>query len=446
MAERKISVIVPVFRVEKYIQNCLDSILSQSFPHFELILVDDGSDDGCGAICEEYKEKDGRIVVVHQKNGGLAAARNTGIEIAKGEYLAFIDSDDCVHRDYLRILYELCTKNNCEIAICGFLLTEESSILLPPQRRERREVITGRESVDRSCTGTESLKFTIAWNKLYHRSLFDGIRYPAGKIHEDDFTTWKLLWKAKRVAMTNLYLYYYLQRDDSIMGKKFNEKRLVRLDAYEEKIKFLHRHDMNRAYEWLAITFFRLLWETAKQVEANIPDSENILYELSERAGQYEKIICDFSSLNLVEKNRIVYPFKNEAWKNELMQTYGTEWIYRKKEFFLFPFGKVFKGSKIALYGAGEAGKTYCLQILTTGYGEVVLWVDEKWRTISRQMRSVRPIDAALRSEYDVLVLAISDGNVAEEIKDNLIGWGVPEGKIVWESPRLLSENVLKDL
>lgn len=441
MCDIAISVVVPVYRVEKYINRCVESILTQSFPNFELILVDDGSDDMCGEICDQYAENDDRIVVIHKENGGLSCARNAGIEAARGEYIAFVDGDDSVHKDYLRILFGLCKANNCQIGMCNFLMTEENSIRLKPQKTGKTEVVTGKEAVDRSCTGTGSLMFTIAWNKLYHKSLFRDVRYPVGKIHEDDYTTWKLLWKSEYVAITNLYLYYYLQRPDSIMGKPFEKKRLERLDAYEEKIEVLKKHGMIRAYEWLIITYYRLLWETYAQVKANIPDCEAILEDISLRTAQYKDAISNLEDMNIIDKSRIFYPYADEQTRRLLIGKYGSEWLYRRREAFVFPFHRMEKGKKIALYGAGEVGKAFCLQLITTGYGKITLWVDERWRTISKQLRDVRPVDAVLRSEYDVLVIAISNPEFAAEIKDNLIYWGVSEQKIVWSDPRLVSED-----
>ncbi len=439
-----ISVVVPIYRVEKYISECVESILSQSFPNFELILVDDGSDDKCGEICNFYAEKDDRIVVIHKENEGLSCARNAGIEIARGEYIAFIDGDDSVNKDFLAVLYGLCVENNCRIGMCNFLFTEENSVKLDRQKKEKTEVITGKQAVDRSCTGTGSLMFTLPWNKLYHKSLFRDVRYPAGKIHEDDYTTWKLLWKSEYIAITNLYLYYYLQRPDSIMGKPFEKKRLDRLDAFEEKIAFLNHHGMTRAYEWLVITYYRLLWETHVLVRTNISDQDAILEDISARVAYFKEAIVNFDDMNIIEKNRIFYPYADEETKKSLVCRYGSEWLYRQKESFLFPFQQVEKRKKIALYGAGEVGKAFCLQLMTTGYGEVSLWVDERWRTIAKQFGNVRPVDTLLRSKYDVLVIAISNPEYAVEIKDNLVNWGVPEQKIVWSDPRLVSEDRLR--
>lgn len=438
MSEVRISIIVPVYGVEKYLSACIESVLNQTFTDFELILVDDGSDDDCGEICDNYSERDNRIVVIHKENGGLSSARNAGIEIAKGEYISFVDGDDTVNKDYLGVLYYLCKSNKCQIGVCNFLLTSKESINLDHQLEGITEILSGKEAVERSCSGKDSLLLTVAWNKLYLKELFRDIKYPTGKIHEDDYTTWKLLWSAEKVVISNLYLYYYLQRPDSIMGRRFNIERLDRLCAYEEKIEFVKKQGMARAYEWLLITYYRLLLDTYNNAQDSHFD-ESILSDIQARINKSGRVIEELDSLNIIEKNRILFNGMDQIAREGIIKSFGTEWLFRKKEEFLFPFHIVEKHRRIALYGAGEVGKSFARQISTLKYGTIALWVDEKWRNLSKQIECIMPIDAVVRYEYDVLVIAISNPKVAMEIRSNLINWGIPDQKIVWSDPRVVS-------
>ena len=241
----EISVIVPVYRVEPYLRRCVDSILSQTFTDFELILVDDGSPDNCGTICDEYALKDSRVRVIHKQNGGLSDARNAGIDIAKGEFLSFIDSDDLVAPEYLNKLYCSIKSSAAEISICNMLPFKDGS---NPQIEEQnsndsKRIISGRDA----CLSIYRMDGTVpimAWGKLYKSSLFRGIRYPVGLIHEDDATTPKLLYQANRVAQIGDKLYLYRSRADSIMSQPFSAKRFDCLSAVDSCIMFFkHNQD-----------------------------------------------------------------------------------------------------------------------------------------------------------------------------------------------------------
>lgn len=180
-----ISVIVPIYKVEAFLHRCVDSILAQTFADFDLVLVDDGSPDSCGNICEEYARRDGRIHVIHQKNGGLSAARNTGIDWAQANsdsrWLAFVDSDDWVHPDFLRRLYRMVQETGCLMSACGYFRTEGGDF--PAVGSPEYRVLS---ADDYYCPDeAEEDVPAIAWNKLYHKSLFETLRYPVGKLHED---------------------------------------------------------------------------------------------------------------------------------------------------------------------------------------------------------------------------------------------------------------------
>ena len=231
--EKRVSLIVPVYNVEKYLDRCVKSLLAQTYPHLEIILVDDGSTDESGSLCDAYARADRRVRVIHQKNGGLSAARNRGMDAASGAYLAFVDGDDFVAKHYVRTLLDACEKNGASMSACGYMeyYSQKKQI---PHWGEAPCVISGEEAVTDIFTQGNRVH-VMAWNKLYHRSLFDGqgIRYPVGKIHEDVFTTYRLCAEAEWVACTNEICYYYVQRQGSIVRRDFSPERLQLLEAVE---------------------------------------------------------------------------------------------------------------------------------------------------------------------------------------------------------------------
>lgn len=232
-----ISIIIPIYKVENLLERCVDSILRQTYDNIEIILVDDGSPDRCGEICDQYEIKDSRIKVIHKKNGGLSDARNAGIDVAKGEYITFIDSDDWVSEKYVKTLYDLLVSKSADISVCNFIRTEKEEIETSNEQNELYE-FNNIEALTNLC-GEFYQRLTVSWCKLYKTELFADIRFPVGKIHEDEFTTYKLLYKAKKIALTNEVLLYYWQRPDSIMGTSFKIKnRLHAIEAFQERADF----------------------------------------------------------------------------------------------------------------------------------------------------------------------------------------------------------------
>lgn len=220
-----ISIIVPVYKVEPYLSRCIDSILAQSFTDFELILVDDGSPDNCGAICDEYAKKDSRITVIHRTNGGLSVARNTGIDRARGEYLCFIDSDDLVSPDYCRLLYQTACSKHCKITACKIERFASDNFAI-----EKKTDIPGKTS---SMPYSVLLKKQMGqeiemgvWCKLFHCSVFEKIRFQPGKLHEDIIFAGDLLAEdALDVSCVDIPLYFYRQRPESIVNQQVNTAR-----------------------------------------------------------------------------------------------------------------------------------------------------------------------------------------------------------------------------
>lgn len=218
-----ISVIVPVYKVEQYLSKCIESILAQTYKNLEILLVDDGSPDGCGGICDEYAGKDSRIKVIHKKNGGLSSARNAALDIARGEYIGFVDSDDWIQPEMYEILFSAIQKYGADVACCGRYDvngdTGEKTIGLCP---EKDECISALEMLGRVFVWDQC--DSAAWDKLYHRDLFAQIRYPQGLINEDIAIFYKLMEKARTVALCDRPLYNYLHRANSITTAKLSEK------------------------------------------------------------------------------------------------------------------------------------------------------------------------------------------------------------------------------
>ena len=262
----EISVIVPVYKVEKFIHRCIDSILCQSFRNFELILVDDGSPDDCGVICDRYAAEDNRIHVIHQKNGGLSAARNTGIDYvmnnSSSHWLAFVDSDDWVHPDFLQVLYSVAEKTLCKISACGFFRTEGEAL---PGNQDFS--VMSMSADDYYCGEIHDGVTAVAWNKLYHRSLFKKLRYPIGKLHEDEFTTYLAVYNAKKIGVTPARLYAYYQNPAGIMRSDWNPRRMHVLEAFEQQIGFAKEENNSRLLKKIAEQYIYSVYEHLNKAE-----------------------------------------------------------------------------------------------------------------------------------------------------------------------------------
>lgn len=246
-----ISVIVPVYKVEDYLDRCIRSILAQTFTDFELIIVDDGSPDGCPAMCDAWAEKDERITVIHQENQGLSAARNSGIKIAKGTYLTFIDSDDWVANDMLDILLRLIRKHDADISVCNFIRTDSEKDI--PRSEEPVETVFSRnEFMDVILKIGSNRTIHYAWAKLYKREVIDDEHYPVGMLNEDVEGMFKAVMRSEKIAETDAVGYCYYENADSITRKKFGNnflclgevwRRILEISEksapeYKEKVSF----------------------------------------------------------------------------------------------------------------------------------------------------------------------------------------------------------------
>lgn len=232
----KLSIIVPVYQVEAHIDECITSILDQTFRDFELILVDDGSLDRCPAICDAYAQKDSRIRVIHQKNQGLSAARNTGLQAARGDYIGFVDSDDFIEASMYEKLLDNLEREKADISVCGrYKVWGDKKI--QEQKSNVYKVMDSAQALALMNTNVLGYFDVAAWDKIYKRSCFKGIEFPEGKLCEDWFVMYKLFFNARRIVYDSIPLYNYRQRTGSIThGKKVNT---MSLEASLEVLNFV---------------------------------------------------------------------------------------------------------------------------------------------------------------------------------------------------------------
>lgn len=234
----KLSIIVPVYNVAQWLPETVDSVLEQTFRDFELILVDDGSGDGSGEICDSYAEKDSRVRVIHQKNAGVSAARNAGVAAAEGDWIGFVDSDDIIEKDMFAVMMALAEQYGADVVQCQH---DRADTLNGAPRAETAEIMTGEEFVRRIFTKSGGMytNQVALWSKIYKRELFEGIVFPVGQVYEDEQETYKLCLKAGTVAETTDVLYHYIKRENSIITGISPKKMLDKQLALADRLRYL---------------------------------------------------------------------------------------------------------------------------------------------------------------------------------------------------------------
>ena len=231
-----ISIIIPVYKVEKYLRNCLDSVLAQTYQNWEAILVDDGSPDNCPAIIEEYAAREARFRTVHRENGGQSAARNSGLRTVQGDFVTFLDSDDFIHPDCLQTLMEIAQATDADIVQCSFVKGQATKF---PKVDFKPGVVI----YDNHSIFTEFVAKVMPWCKLYKRYVVEGIEFPEGIINEDDWTNWKHYYRAKTIAVTQQPLWYYTINPKSIMAQLSKDPDTRFIDAYKQRIEFFDKEN-----------------------------------------------------------------------------------------------------------------------------------------------------------------------------------------------------------
>lgn len=239
MEEALVSVIVPVYNVERYLHKCIQSIVNQSYKNLEIILVDDGSTDMSRGICQSFAQKDKRIFIECKKNGGLSSARNYGLEKAKGEYVCFIDGDDYVHPDMIKILYKEICNSGEDFVYCQYQKVNENEEYYFEELAQQYTTVVQSKKEAFHVLLSEELEIKLAWNKLYKKSLFNDVKYKEGYLHEDEYIIHHLLNKVEKIKKINLKLYYYIQREGSIMSSLSIKRMTDTIEAYEDRIKLI---------------------------------------------------------------------------------------------------------------------------------------------------------------------------------------------------------------
>lgn len=284
-----ISIIVPIYKVEKYLQRCVDSILKQTYYNLEIILVDDGSPDGCPAICDEYAKQDERVTVIHQNNQGLSAARNAGLENAKGKYIFFVDSDDFIDENVIKIMIEAAEEKDADLVLCNYMYVDEQGDELKTKysKKLEKKVLNVRDVLTQSCESGGEV-FIVAWNKLYKSELWANYRYPAGKIHEDEFAFCPIVSQCNTIISTGYTGYYYVQRDGSIMSNLSSKSCVDALDAYEERIGWYIKNDMRS----MAVNLFSLWYLTCADLYRTARD-RLLLKKYLRKVNKYQKMLYE---------------------------------------------------------------------------------------------------------------------------------------------------------
>ena len=234
-----ISVIVPIYKVEPYLDRCVGSIMAQTYEDLEIILVDDGSPDNCPAMCDAWAAKDSRIRVIHKENGGLSDARNAGLAVATGEYISFIDSDDYIAPEFVAELYEAMTQTGADVAECATAYVDEDGNILRNRNAAPIAEMDKLEALRRLVL--EDGVYQTVWNKLYRREIC--IPFETGKLNEDEFFTWKVFEKINKLAVVEASLYNYLQRGSSIIGTGYHIRRLDGLVARFLRMSALQKYE-----------------------------------------------------------------------------------------------------------------------------------------------------------------------------------------------------------
>ena len=301
MKEKLVSVIIPIYNVEKFLKKCVESILNQTYKNLDIILVDVGSTDLSGKMCDAWGQCDERVTVIHKPNGGLSDARNAGLNVARGMYYAFVDSDDYISSDMIEIMVDSAIRNSCEIAVCNMIRFSESGDsfrFYHPVAEEH--VLLGERRF-------QTLSQPSVCNKLFKAELFDNIRFPKGKYYEDTFVYHELLYRAKNVVLTGSDSYWYLSRDDSIVGRpQYTVRYFDFIEAVWERAKFLLEHDVQPYGNEACLSLYAAFSNAEKNIGKTVENKENFKKARMQYEFAYRTLIRQGKDVSMKQKARLI--------------------------------------------------------------------------------------------------------------------------------------------
>ena len=293
-----VSVIIPVYNTEKYLRNCIESVISQTYKNLEIILVDDGSPDNCGKICDEYAKTDLRIKVFHNENGGLSRARNFGIEKSNGEYVTFIDSDDFVEPNFVSTLVELCKKHNADIVQCNRCYNNEKK-----DRESECERIYSNIEAQYLLLGENYIPTVNSTCKLINKKLFDTLKFEEGRIHEDEIIIHRMLYLSNKVVFINKRMYVVNRSEGSITRSEYSLKKLDYLYALEDRIQFYTNVKLKELYTLTLYNYIMSVKKNIKQIQKKFPEEKIIIKQLKRKL--IKAIVKALYSTDLTFRNKL---------------------------------------------------------------------------------------------------------------------------------------------
>lgn len=301
MEEKLVSVIVPVYNVEKFLEKCVESIRNQTYKNLEIILVDDGSTDLSGKMCDMWSECDERVRVIHKTNGGLSDARNAGLDVARGKYYAFVDSDDYISGNMIEEMITCAEKNLCQIAVCNMTRFSEDGDSFPFYHP------SDQEKVLRGAYRFQTLDQPSVCNKLFRAELFDKIRFPKGKYYEDTFIYHEVLYRANSVVMTGKDSYWYLVRKDSIVGQpKYTDRYFDFIEAVWKRAKFLCEHNEQPYADCACYSLYAAFSDAEKNIKKTAENKEKFRKARMQYEFAYQSLKKHGKEVCLKQKIRCV--------------------------------------------------------------------------------------------------------------------------------------------
>lgn len=306
MGESKlVSVIIPVYNVERYLKKCIDSILNQTYKNLEIILVDDGSTDCSSKICDEYAKNDTRILVIHKVNGGQSEARNIGISESKGEYIFFVDSDDYIEYNAIETMLEIAENKNVDMVIADIYSVNEKGEILNEGKGQYTFQNESLFSAEEAAQAFAELDWG-PWNKLYKRSVHKNIYFPKGKIHEDEAIMFQLFERCDKIVYTNARLYNYLQREGSTTSARYNLKKMDWFEVWLNNFKYVQKYFPGAEKKVMKKLMVTAIYNLDNLLNIKNIEAEKYVFQIRKELREHQQEILLNSCIKMNYKFRII--------------------------------------------------------------------------------------------------------------------------------------------